>query len=187
MDTDAATRPFRFFDNREKYLLFVTTCSEKWVIAERVGMELKYLSQCHQPCGYSTQVWATPPSSVRSCVSCITVSPPYRFSSSVKKSARKTCALAWRKWPTASTNTHKRCLWSPISSMVRPQGCFPDRPPCGPSSTGGTFPYRAPQPMNSIDRSRIYKPTARWLANHHERAHGQSSLRHALSTHPVSC
>ena len=43
MDTYAATRPFRFFDNREKYLLFVTTCSEKWVIAERVGMELKYL------------------------------------------------------------------------------------------------------------------------------------------------
>ena len=43
MDNYAATRPFRFFDNREKYLLFVTTCSEKWVIAERVGMELKHL------------------------------------------------------------------------------------------------------------------------------------------------
>jgi hypothetical protein len=31
--------PFRFFDNREKYLLFVTTTSEKAVTAERVGME----------------------------------------------------------------------------------------------------------------------------------------------------
>lgn len=31
---------FRFFDNREKYLLFVNTCSEKSLIAERVGMEL---------------------------------------------------------------------------------------------------------------------------------------------------
>ena len=31
---------FRFYDNREKYLLFVTTCSEKWVVAERVGLEL---------------------------------------------------------------------------------------------------------------------------------------------------
>jgi hypothetical protein len=31
---------FRFYDNRQKYLLFVTTCSEKWVIAERVAMEL---------------------------------------------------------------------------------------------------------------------------------------------------
>ena len=37
-------RPFRFFDNREKYLLFVTTCSEKWVIAERVGLELEHLA-----------------------------------------------------------------------------------------------------------------------------------------------
>jgi len=32
-------QPFRFFDNREKYLLFVTTTSEKAVIAERVGRE----------------------------------------------------------------------------------------------------------------------------------------------------
>jgi SAM-dependent methyltransferase len=31
---------FRFYDNRQKYLLFVNTCSEKWVIAQRVGMEL---------------------------------------------------------------------------------------------------------------------------------------------------
>ena len=31
---------FRFYDNRQKYLLFVTTCSEKQVIAQRVGLEL---------------------------------------------------------------------------------------------------------------------------------------------------
>jgi hypothetical protein len=37
--TNQANR-FRFFDNREKYLLFVTTCSEKWAIAERVSLEL---------------------------------------------------------------------------------------------------------------------------------------------------
>jgi len=37
---DAALN-FRFFDNRQKYLLFVTTCSEKWVVAERVIMELE--------------------------------------------------------------------------------------------------------------------------------------------------
>ena len=36
-------RPFRFFDNREKYLLFVTTCGEKWAIGERVGDELHHL------------------------------------------------------------------------------------------------------------------------------------------------
>jgi hypothetical protein len=33
-------RGFRFYDNRQKYLLFVNTCSEKWVVAERVSMEL---------------------------------------------------------------------------------------------------------------------------------------------------
>ena len=31
---------FRFYDNRQKYLLFVTTCGEKGVVAQRVGMEL---------------------------------------------------------------------------------------------------------------------------------------------------
>src|ERR1700741_2072391 len=34
---------FRFFENRQKYLLFVHTCSEKRVIAERVGLELASL------------------------------------------------------------------------------------------------------------------------------------------------
>jgi hypothetical protein len=33
-------RIFRFFDNRQKYLLFVNTCSEKWVVAHRVAQEL---------------------------------------------------------------------------------------------------------------------------------------------------
>ena len=36
-------RPFRFFDNREKYLLFVTTCSEKWAIGQRIGVEFPAL------------------------------------------------------------------------------------------------------------------------------------------------
>jgi SAM-dependent methyltransferase len=33
-------RNFRFFDNRQKYLLFVNTCSEKGVIARRIAREL---------------------------------------------------------------------------------------------------------------------------------------------------
>jgi hypothetical protein len=36
----SAQESFRFYDNRQKYLLFVNTCGEKWVIAQRVGMEL---------------------------------------------------------------------------------------------------------------------------------------------------
>ena len=34
---------FRFYDNRQKYLMFVNTCSEKWVVAERVAAELDTL------------------------------------------------------------------------------------------------------------------------------------------------
>ncbi len=34
---------FRFYDNRQKYLLFVSTCTEKWVVAQRVEMELEHV------------------------------------------------------------------------------------------------------------------------------------------------
>lgn len=37
---DKTKQAFRFFDNREKYLMFVTTCSEKTAVAARVGREL---------------------------------------------------------------------------------------------------------------------------------------------------
>jgi hypothetical protein len=36
--------PFRFYDNREKYLLFVTTTSEKAEVAARIGRELSHLT-----------------------------------------------------------------------------------------------------------------------------------------------
>src|SRR5258708_3915156 len=39
----APDRGFRFFDNRQKYLLFVNTCSEKEVVARRVGLELGHI------------------------------------------------------------------------------------------------------------------------------------------------
>jgi hypothetical protein len=39
----APSRNFRFFDNRQKYLLFVNTCDEKEVIARRVGLELAHI------------------------------------------------------------------------------------------------------------------------------------------------
>jgi SAM-dependent methyltransferase len=38
-ETNAETR-FRFYDNRQKYLLFVSTCTEKWVVAQRIELEL---------------------------------------------------------------------------------------------------------------------------------------------------
>ncbi|HEX7718461.1 MAG TPA: hypothetical protein VF389_01545, partial [Woeseiaceae bacterium] len=36
-------RPFRFYDNRQKYLAFINTCNEKWVIAERASRELVHV------------------------------------------------------------------------------------------------------------------------------------------------
>ena len=39
----SSAKNFRFFDNRQKYLLFVTTCSEKETIARRVGLELAHI------------------------------------------------------------------------------------------------------------------------------------------------
>ena len=38
--SDDGQRNFRFYDNRQKYLLFVNTCSEKWEVANRVSLEL---------------------------------------------------------------------------------------------------------------------------------------------------
>jgi hypothetical protein len=41
-EADQQTR-FRFYDNRQKYLLFVSTCTEKWVVAQRIEAELSSL------------------------------------------------------------------------------------------------------------------------------------------------
>jgi hypothetical protein len=43
VEKGAPDKGFRFFDNRQKYLLFVNTCSEKEVVARRVGLELGHL------------------------------------------------------------------------------------------------------------------------------------------------
>ena len=40
---DVASPPFRFYDNRQKYLAFVNTCNEKAAVAARVANELKQL------------------------------------------------------------------------------------------------------------------------------------------------
>jgi hypothetical protein len=41
--TASSTRPFRFYDNRQKYLAFVNTCNEKWVVAERASREFAHV------------------------------------------------------------------------------------------------------------------------------------------------
>ena len=42
--TPAPAQNFRFYDNRQKYLMFVNTCSEKWMVAERASRELDRLT-----------------------------------------------------------------------------------------------------------------------------------------------
>ncbi len=39
----APDRPFRFYDNRQKYLMFVTTTAEKWAVVEHIEPELDRL------------------------------------------------------------------------------------------------------------------------------------------------
>jgi hypothetical protein len=39
-----ASTPFRFYDNRQKYLAFVNTCNEKSAVARRAARELQHLS-----------------------------------------------------------------------------------------------------------------------------------------------
>ncbi len=41
--------PFRFYDNRQKYLAFVNTCNEKAAVAARAAQELKLVHPC-PPC-----------------------------------------------------------------------------------------------------------------------------------------
>ncbi len=43
MQQTGEERPFRFYDNREKYLMFTNTCSEKQETARRIGQEFEHL------------------------------------------------------------------------------------------------------------------------------------------------
>ena len=42
--SSSTKKNFRFFDNRQKYLQFVSTCSEKEIISKRVGKEISFLN-----------------------------------------------------------------------------------------------------------------------------------------------
>lgn len=42
-EASASNQNFRFYDNRQKYLMFVNTCGEKWVVADRVAQELDHI------------------------------------------------------------------------------------------------------------------------------------------------
>lgn len=52
-EAPAAAKAFRFFDNREKYLMFVTTCSEKEEVAAVIGRRMDAL----EPSGAALRVF----------------------------------------------------------------------------------------------------------------------------------
>ncbi len=52
-EVPAAVKAFRFFDNREKYLMFVTTCSEKEEVAAVIGRKMDAL----EPSGSALRVF----------------------------------------------------------------------------------------------------------------------------------
>ncbi len=75
---DTETR-FRFFDNREKYLLFTTTCSEKREIAKRVGRELPHLTPAPRRCASSRPGRAKGPFWIWCCAGSTTAGPMSPF------------------------------------------------------------------------------------------------------------
>lgn len=40
---ESSDKVFRFYDNRQKYLMFVNTCDEKWAVSDRVAKELQHI------------------------------------------------------------------------------------------------------------------------------------------------
>ena len=81
---------FRFFENRQKYLLFVHTCSEKRVTAERVALELGSIHPGRLRSGYSTPGWAMEPCWRGFCGRCTAAFPICPSMSPARSSAWRT-------------------------------------------------------------------------------------------------
>jgi len=43
-DKKGEEKNFRFYDNRQKYLMFVNTCSEKWIVGQRLAREFDLIT-----------------------------------------------------------------------------------------------------------------------------------------------
>ena len=115
--TDGKDKPFRFFDNRQKYLMFVTTCSEKWVIADRVSMEISHLRP--RPPALRLFDGGTGDGTVLARVmrDLHRSFPTVPFVVVAKKSALRTSDNAWKRFQTASPNIQAPWWCSPASPM----------------------------------------------------------------------
>ena len=87
-------QPFRLFDNREKYLLFVTTTSEKTITAEHVGREYDCIKPKPPALKILMRGWEMAWFLAVSCAKWTVVSPLYLSLLWEKKSALRTPAFA---------------------------------------------------------------------------------------------
>ena len=104
-------RNFRFFDNRQKYLLFVNTCCEKWVVARRVAWSSTTSIRARRRCACSTPASATARCSPASCARCTAASRPAVLRRRQGDQPRGRAPRRWRRCPTASSSIRRRC-WS---------------------------------------------------------------------------
>jgi hypothetical protein len=107
--SDVAPAAFRFFDNRQKYLLFVSTCSEKTEIANRVSLELANI----HPAPPAIRMFdaGVGDGTVLSRVmrACTPAFQRCHSTSSPRRSATRTCASRSRKWRIACSNIRRPC------------------------------------------------------------------------------
>ncbi|MGY4287292.1 hypothetical protein ACVWXO_006512 [Bradyrhizobium sp. LM2.7] len=84
---------FRFFENRQKYLLFVHTCSEKRVVADRVALSsLPPSIPARRHCACSTRVSVTARCWRGCCAQRTSAFRTCHSTSPVRNSVSKTCA-----------------------------------------------------------------------------------------------
>ena len=116
-------RNFRFFDNRQKYLLFVNTCSREmgnratrrhgarqYPSAPAGGARVRRRPRRRHRAGARHAQYARP------------LSRPCRSISSARKSASRTSASRCTRWPTVSSSIPRPCWCSPISPMPKRPG-----------------------------------------------------------------
>ena len=108
-------RNFRFFDNRQKYLLFVNTCSEKWVVANRVGLELANIHPRPPAVRLFDAGVGDGTVLLRVMRAMHDRFPTCRSTWWARRSAWKTSVSPRRRCRTASTSIPRRCWCSPIS------------------------------------------------------------------------
>ncbi len=99
-DAGSDSPPFRFYDNRQKYLAFVNTCNEKSAVARRAAHGAARSCGRRPPAiRCSTRAWAMAPCCRASCAARTVISPRCRWSSVAKEISLEDVRLGLDKMP----------------------------------------------------------------------------------------